>query len=42
MLASKGCNMNDLTKGDMMLEAAQLGLINVIRALENPQYRLVF
>ena len=39
-LAAKGCNMADMTRGDMMLEAAHLGLINVMKACENPQYRI--
>ena len=35
ILAQKGCNMNDMTRGDMLLEAANLGLINVLKAVEN-------
>ena len=35
ILSQKGCNMADLTRGDMLLEAAQLGLINVLKAVEN-------
>ena len=42
ILAQKGCNVIDLSRGEMMLEAAALGLINVLKALENPQYRLDF
>ena len=42
MLAKKGCNMADLTRGNMMLEAAQLGLINVVKALESQQFKISF
>ena len=35
ILANLGCNMNLMTRGDMLLEAAQLGLINVMRVIAN-------
>ena len=40
MLVLKGCNIADATRGDMMLSAAQLGLINCLKTCECPQYRL--
>ena len=40
ILVLKGCNLSDATRGDMMLMAAQLGLINCLKVCECPQYRL--
>jgi ankyrin repeat protein len=38
----KGINITDKTSGELMLEAASLGLINVIKAFESNMYRLDF
>ena len=40
VLAQNGCIMSDMTRGNMLLEAALLGLINVMKVVANPQYRI--
>ena len=39
-LSRRGINVVEMNRGELMLEASLLGLINVVRALECPQYRL--
>jgi len=40
LLARMGVNVVEMTRGELLLEAVFLGLKNVVRALQTPQYRL--
>jgi len=40
IMAQKGINVVEMTRGEVILEACSMGLINVVRQLETPQYRL--
>ena len=42
MLSMKGIVTVDKNHGELMLEAAQLGMINVLKCFESNQFRLDF
>ena len=42
MLNNKGIVTNDKNHGELMLEAALMGMVNVLKCFESPQYRLDF